>query len=97
MAQIDIVLTALTEGYSVQRRDWEPIIRIFVVSETLMCQCGNSTPWRYCLGWDDFAANDWQLVEIPGPSLSDQEGTQSHRSASIVSVDHMGLLREQLS
>jgi len=52
----------LTQGRSVRRSDWEPIIRMFVLEDTLVCQCGKSTPWRYSLGWDDIAADDWQLA-----------------------------------
>jgi len=62
MAHLDVVLPALGQGRSVQRADWEPIIRMFVSSGMLMCQCGNSKPWRHALGWDDIEASDWQLV-----------------------------------
>jgi len=62
MAQIDVMLPALTQGRSVRRDGWEPVIRMFVSFDTLMCQCGDSKPWLHALGWDDITADDWQLV-----------------------------------
>jgi len=61
MAQLHEVLSALVQGKSIQRSEWEPIIRMYVSSATLMCQCGDSKPWRHDLSWDDIEANDWRL------------------------------------
>jgi hypothetical protein len=63
MAHLDVVLPALGQGLSVQRAGWEPIIRMFVSSGMLMCQCGDSSPWPHAMGWDDIEASDWQLVQ----------------------------------
>jgi hypothetical protein len=63
MAQFDVVLSALVQGESVRRDEWEPIIRMFVSSDTLMCQCGDSKPWQYTLSWDEITALDWQLIK----------------------------------
>ena len=65
MAQIDGVLRGLIQGRSARRDDWEPVIRMFLRSDMLMCQCGESQPWIHALGWDDITASDWHLVEGP--------------------------------
>ena len=62
MAQLGTVVTALIQGRSVRREEWEPIIKMFVADDLLMCQCGNSKPWRHSLTWDDIAATDWKLI-----------------------------------
>ena len=63
MAGFTSVLPALAQGASIRRDEWEPIIRMFVLSETLMCQCGAARPWRYSLSWDEIVATDWQLIK----------------------------------
>jgi hypothetical protein len=62
MAQFDKILPALIRGESVRREQWEPVIRMFVSSDSLMCQCGAARPWRYSLSWDEIAASDWRLI-----------------------------------
>jgi hypothetical protein len=62
MTQPETVVAALTQGQSVRRDEWEPIIKMFVARDMLMCQCGNSKPWQHSLTWDDIAAIDWKLV-----------------------------------
>ena len=64
MARFDVVLAALTLGQSVRRGEWEPIVRMFILKDLLMCQSGEGTPWVYFLSWDELTANDWELVEI---------------------------------
>jgi hypothetical protein len=63
MAQFEMVRPALSQGQSVRRDAWEPIIRIFVSSDMLMCQCGNSTPWQHSLTWEDVTASDWEPIQ----------------------------------
>jgi hypothetical protein len=63
MAQFHAVLQALNQGRSVRRDEWEPVIRMFVLRDLLMCQCGTSKPWNHSLGWEEITANDWQLAE----------------------------------
>jgi hypothetical protein len=63
MAQFDVVLPALAQGQSVRRDGWEPIIRIFVSSDILMCQLGDSKPWIHALTWEDITALDWQPLQ----------------------------------
>jgi hypothetical protein len=63
MAQLGTFLSALTEGRSVRRDEWEPVVRMFVAGELLMCQCGNQNPWLHSLTWGEIAASDWQLVQ----------------------------------
>jgi hypothetical protein len=65
MTQLNTVLHALNQGLSVRRDEWEPVIRIFVLRDMLMCQCGSLKPWTHSLGWDEITANDWQLAELP--------------------------------
>jgi hypothetical protein len=62
MAQLETVVTALNQGHCVRRENWEPVIRMFVDGDLLMCQCGNSKPWQHSLTWDDIAAKDWQIA-----------------------------------
>lgn len=62
MAQLETIVIALARGCSVRRNEWEPVIRMFVDGDLLMCQCNNSKPWQHSLTWDDIAAKDWQLV-----------------------------------
>jgi len=45
MTQPETVVAALNQGQSVRRDEWEPIIKMFVARDMLMCQCGNSKPW----------------------------------------------------
>jgi hypothetical protein len=71
MAQLDTLLLALTQGHSVRRDEWEPIIRMFVLNDTLMCQCGNSKPWNHSLTWGEITASDWQLIDVQ--SVVEQE------------------------
>jgi hypothetical protein len=63
MAQFGVVLPALAQGQSVRRDGWEPVIRMFVLSELLMCQCGNSKPWLHALTWEDITASDWRPIQ----------------------------------
>jgi hypothetical protein len=63
MAKLEHLLGALSEGRSARREEWESIIRMFVLGETLMCQCGTGRPWRLALNWDEITATDWQLVQ----------------------------------
>jgi len=62
MAQLEAVLSALTHGESVRRDEWEPLVRMFVSRDMLMCQCGNMQPWQHALTWGEIAASDWQLM-----------------------------------
>jgi len=62
MAQLSLILPALVRGESVRREGWEPVIKMFLSSELLMCQCGSSKPWHHALGWDDIVANDWRVI-----------------------------------
>ncbi len=63
MAQVNELLSVLVQGQSIQRSEWEPIIRMYLSSATLMCQCGDSKPWRHDLSWDDIEAKDWIVFE----------------------------------
>lgn len=63
MALFATILPALMEGESVQRTEWEPIVRMFVLDDTLMCQCGNANPWHHSLTWEEITASDWQLAQ----------------------------------
>jgi hypothetical protein len=65
MAGFHAVLSALHNGKSVRRVDWDPVIRMFVSRDLLMCQCGMSKPWNHTLGWEELTADDWQLTEFP--------------------------------
>jgi len=51
----------LTQGGSVRRDEWEPVVRMFVHRELLMCQSGDMDPWLHSLTWGEIAASDWQL------------------------------------
>lgn len=62
MAQLHAVLSVLAEGESVRRDEWEPIVRMFVSSEMLMCQCGDAKPWQHALTWDEISATDWEPI-----------------------------------
>jgi hypothetical protein len=68
MAQLNLILPALDRGHSVRRAEWDSVIRMFLSSELLMCQCGNSKPWPHALGWDDLAADDWCVI-YNGPTI----------------------------
>ena len=63
MAQFEMIKPALNKGRSVRRDEWEPLTRMFVSGDTLMCQCGLSKPWRHSLSWNELDANDWKLFE----------------------------------
>lgn len=63
MAQFAAVLPMLIEGESVRRAEWEPIVRMFVLHDHLMCQCGNANPWHHSLTWGEITALDWQLIQ----------------------------------
>jgi len=63
MAKFDKVVRALTQGHSVRRDKWEPIIRVFLSSDTLMCQRGSEKPWQCALSWDEIVATDWHLFK----------------------------------
>jgi hypothetical protein len=69
MAQFDAVLPALMQGQSVRRGEWEPVVRIFVVDDILMCQCGDLSPWLHSLTWCEIIASDWQLVEVASTTV----------------------------
>jgi len=64
MAKFATILPALIEGQSVQRTEWESVVRMFVLDDTLMCQCGNTNPWHHSLTWGEITASDWQLVQV---------------------------------
>jgi hypothetical protein len=64
MAQLDEILPALTQGRSVRRDEWEPVVRMFVLKDALMCQSGNSAPWHHSLTWGELIASDWQLIHL---------------------------------
>jgi hypothetical protein len=82
MAKFDAVLTALNQGRSVRREEWEPAVRMFVSFDTLMCQTGNSSPWLHSLTWGEVIAADWELFhaepdaepEKPEPVLPPRSG-----------------------
>jgi hypothetical protein len=82
MAQFDTILPALIRGDSVRREEWEPVIRMFVSSDSLMCQCGGSKPWRYSLSWDEIAATDWRLILDESNTQHLDEGLVESRSAA---------------
>jgi hypothetical protein len=63
MAQFEMIKPALNKGRSVRRDEWEPLTRMFVSGDTLMCQCGLSTPWRHSLSWNELDASDWKVFE----------------------------------
>lgn len=63
MAEFQSILPELTQGLSARREQWEPIIRLFVSDDALMCQCGVGKPWRCALSWDEITATDWQLFQ----------------------------------
>jgi hypothetical protein len=73
MAQLEAVLSALTQGKSVRRDEWEPLVRMFVSRDMLMCQCGNMEPWQHALTWGELAASDWQLMHDPS---ADQQASE---------------------
>jgi len=62
VAQFEEILSALVQGQSVRRDDWEETIRIFVIRDSLMCQYGVAAPWPCALSWSEMAATDWQLI-----------------------------------
>jgi hypothetical protein len=74
MAQFATILPALTQGQSVRRTEWEPFVRMFVLRDHLMCQCGNTSPWHHSLTWGEITAFDWQLVQVES---SDEQGLQA--------------------
>jgi hypothetical protein len=76
MAQLDEVLSALTQGQSVRRDEWEPVVRMFVSRDALMCQSGNSTPWHHSLTWGELIASDWQLIHLQ-PSVKQRDETSA--------------------
>ena len=76
MAQFDAILLALSQGKSVRRDEWQPIARMFVSSEMLMCQRGNTQPWQHALTWVELVASDWQLFQTEPTAL------QTHRMAA---------------
>lgn len=63
MAQLGALLSALTEGRSVRRDEWEPVVRMFVDCDMLMCRSGDLDPWLHSLTWGEIIASDWQLVQ----------------------------------
>jgi len=63
MAPFVTILPALIEGQGVQRTEWEPVVRMFVLDGTLMCRCGDANPWHQSLTWGEITASDWQLVQ----------------------------------
>jgi len=63
MAKFDKVIAALTQGQSVRRENWDPDVRMFVRSDSLMYQNGVERPWQCALSWDEIAATDWQLLK----------------------------------
>jgi len=63
MAQFATILPALTQGQSVRRMEWEPFVRMFVLHDHLMCQCGDMNPWHHSLTWGEVTALDWQLIQ----------------------------------
>jgi hypothetical protein len=71
MAQFSTVLSALTQGQSVRRTEWEPFVRMFVLNDQLMCQCSDMNPWLHSLTWGEVTALDWQ------PILAKSEGHQT--------------------
>jgi hypothetical protein len=81
MAQFDVVLSALVQGQSVRRDEWEPIIRMFVLRDTLMCQCGDSKPWQYALSWDEITALDWQLIKATSSGRPTSQTSASRGAA----------------
>jgi hypothetical protein len=64
MAQFDTILPLLAQGQSVRRMEWEPFVRLFVLHDQLMCQCGNTTPWYHSLTWTEITASDWYPIQV---------------------------------
>jgi len=81
MAQFQAILPALNQGHSVRRDEWEPVIRMFVLKDLLMCQCGSAKPWNHTLGWEEITATDWQLAEVT--ETVDNTGMSSHHHATV--------------
>lgn len=71
MAPFVTILPALTQGQSVRRTEWEPFVRMFVLHDQLMCQCGNANPWHHSLTWAEITALDWQPIQT---ASSDEQG-----------------------
>jgi len=81
MAQFDTVLPALTQGRSVRRNEWEPKVRMYVLEDTLMCQCGNMNPWHHSLTWAEITAPDWQIIQAE--SAVEQENHMASASTPV--------------
>jgi hypothetical protein len=63
MTDFATILPALTQGQSVRRTEWEPLVRMFVLRDHLMCQCGSTNPWHHSLTWGEITASDWQPIQ----------------------------------
>lgn len=74
MSEFATILPALTQGQSVRRTEWEPLVRMFVLRDHLMCQCGNTNPWHHSLTWGEITALDWQLIQA---ASSDEQGYET--------------------
>jgi hypothetical protein len=83
MAQLDEVLPALTRGQSVRRGEWEPVVRMYVSRDALMCQSGNSEPWHHSLTWGELIASDWQLIHL-------QAGVKQEDESSLIAAQAQG-------
>jgi hypothetical protein len=84
MARLDAVLPALTQGRSVRRDEWEPVVRMFVLGDTLMCQSGNASPWHHSLTWGELIASDWRLIRTEADDK--QEEHASVRTATAPAI-----------
>lgn len=81
MAQLEAVLPALRQGRSVRRDEWEPFVRMFVSSDSLMCQSGKASPWHHSLTWGELIASDWRLIHC---EAADEQGA----GASVLTATH---------
>jgi hypothetical protein len=73
MAQFATILPGLIQGQSVRRTEWEPFVRMFVLRDHLMCQCGDGNPWFHSLTWGEVTALDWQLIHTESSDEQEYE------------------------
>ena len=91
MAKFDKVIAALTQGQSVRRENWDPDVRMFVRSDSLMYQNGVERPWQCALSWDEIAATDWQLLKVAPVAL--QVNQTSTERPPLLLVEELALPR----
>jgi hypothetical protein len=92
MALLDAVLHALRQGKSVRRGEWEPYVRMFVVNDILMCQCGEMKPWRHALTWSEICASDWEPIRSTAAVRP-----RNHEATTLLSTQRVSRLDLQSS